>query len=140
MHLAKKIKQHVCNFFISSEIRELCEEVYCVHLGESFPTSIYLQKSSSIQPRTSPSKFGGNFNALFICLLSGTTHTACRAALCAGAIRRSKMDPSRPCPLSERHPCGRQTEEQLLRLPPPPPRTHGAPPHSVHTSQGMLRQ
>ena len=29
-------------------------------LGESFPTSIYLMKSASIQPRTSPSKFGGN--------------------------------------------------------------------------------
>ena len=26
---------------------------------KSFPTSIYLQKSASIQPRTSPSKFGG---------------------------------------------------------------------------------
>ena len=31
----------------------------CVDLGESFPTRIYLQKSASIQPRTSPSKFGG---------------------------------------------------------------------------------
>ena len=28
-----------------------------VDLGESFPTSIYLEKSASIQPRTSSSKF-----------------------------------------------------------------------------------
>ena len=40
-------------------IRERCKGVHCVDLGESFPTSIYLQKSASIQPRTSPSKFGG---------------------------------------------------------------------------------
>ena len=52
------------------EIRERCKGVHCVDLGESFPTSIYLQKSVSIQPRTSPSKFGGKFNSLFICLLS----------------------------------------------------------------------
>ena len=43
--------------------------MHCVDLGESFPTSIYLQKSASIQPRTSPSKVGGKFNSLFICLL-----------------------------------------------------------------------
>ena len=30
-----------------------CKGVHCVDLGESFPTSIYLQKSASIQPRTS---------------------------------------------------------------------------------------
>ena len=41
------------------EIRERCKGVHCVDLGESFPTSIYLQQSASIQPRTSPSKFGG---------------------------------------------------------------------------------
>ena len=52
------------------EIRERCKGVHCVDLGESFPTSIYLQKSASIQPRTSPSKFGGKFNSLFTSLLS----------------------------------------------------------------------
>ena len=31
--------------------------MHCVDLGESFPTSIWLQKSASIQPRTSPAKF-----------------------------------------------------------------------------------
>ena len=29
----------------------------CADLGESFPTSIYLQNLASIQPRTSPNKF-----------------------------------------------------------------------------------
>ena len=39
------------------EIRERCKGVHCVDLGESFPTSIYLQKSASIQPRTSSFNF-----------------------------------------------------------------------------------
>ena len=33
--------------------------------------SICLQKSASIQPRTSPSKFGGKFNSIFIRFLGG---------------------------------------------------------------------
>ena len=41
-----------------SEFEERCKGVHCVDLGESFPTNIYLQKSASIQPRTSSSKFG----------------------------------------------------------------------------------
>ena len=32
------------------EIRERCKGVHCVDLGESFPTSIYLQDLASIQP------------------------------------------------------------------------------------------
>ena len=39
------------------EIRDRCKGVHCVDLGESFPTSIYLQNLASIQPRTSPVKF-----------------------------------------------------------------------------------
>ena len=39
------------------EIRERCKGVHCVDLGESFPTSIYLQNLASIQPRTSLVKF-----------------------------------------------------------------------------------
>ena len=48
-------------------IPKRCKGVHCVDLGESFPTRIYLQKSASIQPRTSPSKFGGKiqFNIHF---------------------------------------------------------------------------
>ena len=37
---------------------------------KSFPTSIYLQQSASIQPRTSLSKFGRKLNSLFIRLLT----------------------------------------------------------------------
>ena len=36
------------------EIRERCKGVHCVDLGESFPTSVYLQNLASIQPRSSP--------------------------------------------------------------------------------------
>ena len=43
--------------------------VNLVDLVKSFPTNIYLQKSASIQPRTSLSKFGGKFNSFFIRLL-----------------------------------------------------------------------
>ena len=39
------------------EIEERCKGVHCVNLGESFPTSIYLQNLASIQPRTSLGKF-----------------------------------------------------------------------------------
>ena len=38
-------------------IPKRCKGVHCVDLGESFPTSIYLQKSASIQPRTSSFNF-----------------------------------------------------------------------------------
>ena len=50
--------------------RERCKGVHCVDLCESFPTRIYLQKSASIQPRTSPSKYWGKFNSLFTSLLT----------------------------------------------------------------------
>ena len=36
----------------------------------AIPTSIYLQKSASIQPRTSPSKFGRNYSILLNRVLS----------------------------------------------------------------------
>ena len=52
------------------KIRERCKGVHCVDLGESFTTRIYLQKSASIQPRTSPSKFGGNYSILFTGVLN----------------------------------------------------------------------
>ena len=53
-------KQTAKNSAIFNEklvIRERCKGVHCVDLGESFPTSFYLQNLASIQPRTSPSKF-----------------------------------------------------------------------------------
>ena len=39
------------------KIRERCKGVHCVDLGESFPTSIFLQNLASIQKRTNPLKF-----------------------------------------------------------------------------------
>ena len=51
--------------------------VNIVDLAKSFPTSIYLQKSALIPPRTSPSKFGGKFNSSFICLLGRDTFRVC---------------------------------------------------------------
>ena len=38
-------------------IPKRCKGVHCVDLGESFPTSIYLQNLASIQPRTSLVEF-----------------------------------------------------------------------------------
>ena len=78
----KKSAKNSAIFDEKIEIRERCQGVHCVDLGESFPTSIYLQKSASIQPRTSPSKFEGKFNSLFTSLLrfNVVTLTDCTAA------------------------------------------------------------
>ena len=72
--------------------------VNLVDLVKSFPTSIYLQKSASIQPRTSPSKFEGKFNSLFTSLLSSAGTLNCdklEESACArdmhGAIRRGSV-------------------------------------------------
>ena len=50
----EKMTTHLENakFDENVEIRERCKGVHCVDLGESFPTSIYLQNLASIQPRT----------------------------------------------------------------------------------------
>ena len=60
----KKQQKNTAIFNENFEIRERCKGVNCVDLGESFPTSIYLQKSASIQPRTSRSKFGSQITLL----------------------------------------------------------------------------
>ena len=65
-----QLRKNVDDFWLKFEIEERCKGVHCVDLGESFPTSIYLQKSASIQPRTSPSKFGEKFSSLFTSLLN----------------------------------------------------------------------
>ena len=73
-----------------------CKGVHCEDLGESFPTSIYLQKSASIQPRTSPSEFGGEFNSIFIRLL---TADVIILWVFVGAVERSHRSVScRPAP------------------------------------------
>ena len=64
------------------EIRERCKGVYCVDLGESFPTRIYLQKSESIQTRTSPSKFWGKQSILFTGVLSEEIAELCKGVYC----------------------------------------------------------
>ena len=53
-NFAKKTAKFSAIFNENFAIRERCKGVHCVDLGESFPTSIYLQNLASIQPRTSP--------------------------------------------------------------------------------------
>jgi len=81
------------------EIRERCKGVHCVDLGESFPTRIYLQKSASIQPRTSPSKFGGKFNSIFTSLLNDAAAAVARHSrgwlICDENISEEKHTSSR---------------------------------------------
>ena len=55
-YVYKEISKNFSNFNEKIEIRERCKGVHCVDLGESFPTSIYLQNLASIQPRTSPTE------------------------------------------------------------------------------------
>ena len=74
-------------------IPQRCKGVHCVDLGESFPTRIYLQKSASIQPRTSPSKFGGKFNSLFTSLLSCDSFQCCPLS----AVSTSIFVSQHPC-------------------------------------------
>ena len=57
MNFINSIAKKLAIFDEKIEIRERRKGVHCVDLGESFPTSIYLQKLASIQEKTSPSKF-----------------------------------------------------------------------------------
>ena len=52
----KKLANFLAIFIQKIELRERCKGVHFVDLGESFPTHVYLQNLSSIQPRMSPSK------------------------------------------------------------------------------------
>jgi len=77
--------------------------VHCVDLGESFPTSIYLQNLASIQPRTSRSKFGPQITLLITyrasCSYTSNLSTARRdladsnvlPIVCIGAARIVRM-------------------------------------------------
>ena len=64
MYIKKSAKKSAI-FNEKIEIRERCKGVHCVDLGESFPTSIYLQNLASIQPRTSLFNFF-NFNPALV--------------------------------------------------------------------------
>ena len=78
------------------------DTVNLVDLVKSFPTSIYLQKSASIQPRTSPSKFGGKFNSLFTSLLRcGNRHPD------RGAWWENPEDPNSATPIQSKYLSGR---------------------------------
>ena len=77
----QKIQQFYAIFNENFEITERCKGVHCVDLGESFPTSIYLQNLASIQPRTSRSKFGSQITLLI------TYRASCRTFF-VGTISR----------------------------------------------------
>ena len=94
----EKISKTFSIFNEKIEIREWCKGVHCVDLGESFPTSIYLQKSASIQPRTSPSKFGGKYSILFTGVLSEHAR---------GEGRSGESLPPPTCPLEQFTLCAR---------------------------------
>ena len=56
--------------------------MHCVDLGESFPTSVYLQNLASVQPRTSILKFeGGGFSAPVITTNFVTNYEAYRGIM-----------------------------------------------------------
>ena len=77
------------------EIWAVQKYVNLVDLVKSFPTSIYLQKSASIQPRTSLSKFGGKLNSFFIRLLS--RYRRCTRPCCRRCRRRCGCRCRRRC-------------------------------------------
>ena len=54
--------------------------MHCEDLGESFPTSIFLQYFVSIQPRTSPVKFAASSDKRFAALASGARRARPAAA------------------------------------------------------------
>ena len=78
-------------------ILELCKGVYCVDLGESFQTHMYLQILASIQPRTSPVKFARSSGAAPLILeeaqvfaFAGTVRVGCLHP------RDVRVDPPQP--------------------------------------------
>jgi len=49
----------------SAKISAIFDKKLRLDLGESFPTSIYLQNLASIEPRTSPNKFASSSSRKF---------------------------------------------------------------------------
>ena len=70
--------------------------MHCVDLGESFPTSINLHKSASIQPRANPSKFGSQIRLSITYRPSCTLELSQRSdyaidkSRCAGIVQEPK--------------------------------------------------
>ena len=77
MKFINSIANFLAIFDEKIEIRERCKGVHCVDLGESFPTSIYLQNLASIQPRTSPKKFASSSSRKFELKLSNFKALIC---------------------------------------------------------------
>ena len=77
-----------------NEIGERCKGVYCIDLGESFPTSIWLQKSASIQPRTSLPKFQGrvSFSESFTSVSYLARLQTSKFSIGAANVRRLKSE------------------------------------------------
>ena len=75
-------------------ILERCEGVHCVDLGESFPTSIFLQNLASIQLRTSPVKFA--CSPLTDPLGLSVADVSCSATGCHSAVDAVTLHPGIP--------------------------------------------
>ena len=96
---AKKLANFLKNakFDENFEIRERCKGVHCVDLGESFPTSIYLQNLVSIQLKTSPKtskcyfRITQRFN--FPMVFSPERSFAARVRVRAARVRRGAGSP-----------------------------------------------
>ena len=74
------------------EIRERCKGVHCVDLGESFPTSIYLQNRRRYSRERAPRSLGENYSILFIRVLGlrqvcGARWLFCRQTQVASTAR-----------------------------------------------------
>ena len=67
--------------------------MHCVDLGESFPTSIYLQNLASIQPRTSPNKFVSSSSREFELKLCNFEPLICSPDNLLGRLRRDSCRP-----------------------------------------------
>ena len=109
----KKTAKNSAIFNENFEIRERWKGVHCVDLGESFPTSIYLQNLASIQPITSLVKFARSPRTYHYYYYISPR---CERTSATGAVAEPRRPWSR-CPTSLfKGPCsrGRSTREETL--------------------------
>ena len=104
LKICEKMPKFVTKISWNIEVWAVQKHVNLVDLVKSFPTNIYLQKSASIQPRTSRSKFGSQITLLI------TYRASCSCQVsCVKAGRR----------LSELYPCcivSRGANSRSLRM------------------------
>ena len=91
-----------------------------VDLVKSFPTSIYLQKSASIQPRTSLSKFEVIYSLLFIRLLTQKISQVRERASLRAWRSHCGATLQRQLPARRKSPSPRLRTSVEKRLAPPP--------------------